>query len=164
MNAVVASIPINISISANNSDTADLGQADNVLKISRGVSFTHGTGANQANAFFSDQRGITSSGETLDLNDVVLLDAFGVGLALTKLKALYIKNDTDAALTIGGAAATQLGLFTAVADSIVIPPGGDFFWSAPDANGLDCSANDSLKITHAGAGTQNYDIVVVGVR
>ena len=164
MNSVVASIPINISLQGNNSDVADLGQAEDVVKISRGISFTHGTGANQANVFFADNRGITSTGETLDLNDTVLLDAFGVGLAMTKLKALYIQNQTDAAMTIGGAAATQLGLFTAVADSIVIPPGGDFFWSAPDASGLDCSSNDSLKITHAGAGTQNYDIIVVGVR
>jgi len=46
----------------------------------------------------------------------------------------------------------------------VIPPGGEFFWSAPDANGLDCSANDSLKIVHDGSGTQDYEIVVAAVR
>ena len=124
MNGVVASIPINISLQGNNSDTADLGQADDVVKISRGISFSHGTGANQANCFFADTRGILSTGETLDLNDTVLLDAFGVGLALTKLKALFIRNSTDSNLLIGGAAATQIGLFSDVSDIAKIPPGG----------------------------------------
>jgi hypothetical protein len=102
----------------------------------------------------------------LALDDSSLSDAFGTAIAMTKLKGLMIRNNSsDANLEIGGAAATVLGLFKDVSDILVLPPGGLFVFTAPDANGVDCSTNADLKIAHDGSGTSSltYDIAVWGV-
>lgn len=125
-----------------------------------------GTGTNQADKLFADQRTITaSSSEDLDLAGV-LTDPLGATLTCVKLKAIYIKaaaaNTND--VLVGGASATQItGLFSNVNDVIVVKPGGVFLWVAPQAGiAVGASSTDLLKVANSSSGTGvTYDIVLI---
>lgn len=158
---------LNLLLNITHTKDLDLNTPRDVINSTRGASLADGTGANQADALWHDNRTLADgANETIDLHDGTLEDAFGDAVTLDKLKAIYIKNNsTEANLFIGGAAATQLGLFADVSDVLKLPPGGDFFMSAPDANGIDVSTNSDLKLEHDGTGTASltYDIIVIGV-
>jgi hypothetical protein len=127
-----------------------------------------GTGANQANQVFSDQRTINaSSSEELDLSGV-LANVLGATIAFTAVKAILIRalaaNVNN--VVVGNAAATQfLGGFGAAANTWSIPPGGFFFVTAPAGGWTVANAStDKLKIANSGAGTAVvYDIIVIGI-
>lgn len=144
----------------------DLSTVTDTISLSRGKTFTNGTGANKANVLFHDQRTLADgANETIDLQDGTLTDTLGTALTMDILRAIYIKNNsTDASLLIGGAVATQLGLFADTSDILTLPPGGEFFMTAPDATGIDTTTNSDLKLEHNGTGTSSltYDIIVVG--
>ena len=145
----------------------DLSTLSDPLSLSRGVELTNGTGANQADTVWHDTRTLADgANETLDLHDGSLTDVFGDAVTIDELKVLYIKNNsTDANLLIGGAAATQLGLYNDVSDILKLRPGGEFLVTAPDAAGIDITTNSDLKIAHDGTGTSSltYDIIAIGV-
>ena len=138
-----------------------------VFSTTRGVALTDGDGANQADRLYYEQRTLADgANETLDLHDGSLKTSFGDAITFDTLKGIYIKNNsTDAALLIGGAAATQLGLFADPGDILRLPPGGEFLFLAPNAAGVSVETNSNLKLTHDGTGSSNllYDIMVVGV-
>ena len=145
----------------------DLTTTEHPIYLERGITLTDGTGANKGDACFDDTRTLADgANETLDFGDGTLTDSLGTAFTLDILRGLYIKNNsTDSGLLIGGAAATQLGLFSAVNDILLLPPGGEFFFTAPNATGLDTTTNNSLKIEHDAAGAAaalTYDIIVVG--
>jgi hypothetical protein len=158
---------LNLLLNIEHTKTMDLNTLRDAMNLTRGVSLANGTGANQADAVFHDTRTLADAAtETLDVHDGTLVNAFGDTLTLNKLKAIYIKNNSaDANLLIGGAAATQLGIFADPTDILKLPPGGDFFMTAPGSAGIDVSTNSDLKIAHDGTGTSSltYDIIVVGV-
>lgn len=158
---------LNILLNITHTKDLDLNTLRDAINLTKGVSLANGTGANQADAIFHDSRTLADgANETIDLHDGSLEDAFGDALTLDKLKAIYIKNNSsDAYLHIGGAAATQLGLFNDVSDILKLPPGGEFLMTAPDANGIDVSTNSDLKLAHDGTGSSSltYDIIAVGV-
>jgi hypothetical protein len=158
---------LNLLLNITHTKDLDLNTLRDAVNISRGVSLANGTGANQADAVWHDNRTLAdAANETIDLRDGTLINAFGDTLTLTKLKALYIKNNSaDANLLIGGAAGTQLGLFNDVTDILKLRPGGELFVTAPGASGIDTSVNGDLKLAHDGTGSSSltYDIVVVGV-
>ena len=136
----------------------DLSNTIDQVNMTRGKNFGNGTGANQADTIWHDNRTLADGAdETLDIFDGSLTKADGVALTMSKLKGIYIRNNsTDANLEIGGAAATQLGLFADVSDILSLPPGGDFLMTAPDANGIDCTTNAHLKIAHDGTGRRSH--------
>ena len=151
-----------------NTKDLDLNDVLDVLTNTLGPSFTDGTGANQAQILFHDTTALAdAANHEIDILDGSLTDAFGDAVTITKLKVLYIKNlSTTANLIIGGAAATQLGLFgDGASDKLHIPPLGEFFYSAPDATGLDTSVNAHLKFEHDGTGASapGYNIIMIGV-
>jgi len=161
---------INILLNIVHTNDLDLGEPTDNIELTRGVSYTDGTGANQADVIWHDTRPLADgASEEIALDGVggnAVTDAFGTTLTLDILKGLYIKNNsTDANLLIGGAAGTQLGLFADGGDKLTLPPGGEFFISAPNATGIDTTTNCDLKIAHDGTGSSalTYDIVVVGV-
>jgi len=163
---------VNIMLSLVHTKSLDLNTPTDTINETRGKSFTNGTGANQADTIWHDTRPLAdAANDTLDLHTGTddagnITDAFGDAVTLDILKALYIKNkSTDANLLIGGAAATQLGLFADPADVLKLPPGGEFLYIAPDATGLDVTTNESLKLAHDGTGSSilNYDIIAIGV-
>lgn len=145
---------------------ADLSTPDDTKRLIRGKRFANGTGANQANFMFSDQRTLTDgANETLQISDSSLTNVLGVSVDFAKLKMMYVRNNgTEASLLIGGAASTQLGIFSDGTDILVLPPGGEFYWSAPAAAGLDVTTNEDIKFAHDGTGTASltYDLILVG--
>lgn len=163
--ALTANLALNMLLTY--TKATDLGTVPYTLNLGRGKTLTNGTGANKADVLFDDQRTLADgANETLDFHDGTLTDSLGVALTMDILRALYIKNGSaDAGLIIGAAAGTQLGLFGTIAtDTLIIKPGGEFLWIAPDATGLDVTTNSDLKLTHDGTGTSTltYDIIVVG--
>jgi hypothetical protein len=164
MASLAAKFGININI--NYTGTPDIGSTGHVVHETLGMTLTDGTGANKGDVCFDDYRTLADgANETLDLHDGSLTDPLGTALTMDIMRGLYIKNtSTDASLLIGGAAATQLGLFADVSDILTLPPGGEFVFTAPDATGVDVTTNADLKLEHNGTGTSSmiYHIVVVG--
>jgi len=167
MNIGRANFGLNINISANNKDIvgdSPLGYATDNVSLSRPVNFTDGNGENQVDTCYHDIVALSTSTE-LNMTDSSLTDVFGTAINLSKLKALYVKNNTDSDLHIGGAAANQVGIVADKAsDIIVVQPGGTFLWTAPDADGLDVSTDGTLKLDHQGTGSQEVEIIFAGVQ
>ena len=159
---------VNVLLNLTHTKALDLDTLQDIIAETRGAAFTSGTGANQADIIFHDRRTLAdNANETLNLYDSgSLLDAFGDAVAITRIKALYIKNNsTDANLLVGAAGATPVDLFGAAANDILkIPPGGEFVLIVPSATGIVISTNKNLKIAHDGTGVSNltYDIIVLG--
>jgi hypothetical protein len=129
----------------------------------------NGTGANQANALFTDTRTLSASAtENLDLAGS-LVDAFGATIAFDKIKALIVKADAANVndVLVGGAASAQASAFFGdVTDVVKVKPGGTVAFIAPDANGYDVTATtaDLLKIANsAGSTSVSYTIIIIGV-
>jgi hypothetical protein len=161
------SVNLKASVRGTQDSALDLGTAIFPIDISAAFALTDGTGADQANKYWSDTRPLVgaSTSEDLDLAGG-LTDAFGNVITLTKLKALYFKNTaTSNSFTIGRPAANGVALFGAASDFITIPPGGVFLWVAPDSGAVAVTAGtaDLLTITHLGSGTHSYSIAIVGV-
>ncbi|MEN6424018.1 MAG: hypothetical protein ABFE13_01545 [Phycisphaerales bacterium] len=137
------------------------------LSINRALELTDGTGANQANVLFHDERTLADGAdETLDLYGGSLLDALKNVLTMEKLKVLFLRNTSvEASLLIGGAATMPLDLFADAADVFKQRPGGVFLTTAPDANGIALTTNKNLKLAHDGTGTSAlvYEIIAIGV-
>jgi len=143
----------------------DLSNPRDAQNLVRGPSFTSGSGANQADSIWPDVRTLADAGnETLDLT--AQTDPLGTAITMTKLKALYIKNKSaDAGLIVGGAAATPVAILVGATDTLKIPPGGEFLWTAPNADGLTITTNKNLKVAHDGTGNSSldYEIIAIGV-
>lgn len=161
--SLTAKIPVNVDIYQ--TKTYNFGSF--AIKSKLGQNFTDGSGADQMDTIWADNRTLANgANETLDLHDGSLKDAFGDSFTLNKLKILYIKNNSeDANLLVGGAASNQLDLFSDTSDIKKIRPGGFMLEIAPDDNGIDTSTDAKLKIAHDGAGTSSlvYDIIAAGV-
>lgn len=155
-----------ININALLTVARDLGNGSYPIDVPRGCTLTDGTGDNQCDGMFDDQRSLADGlDETLDLGDGSLEDGLGQVVTLAALKILYIKNNSsDASLLVGGAAANAIGLFSDPSDVAVILPGGERYISAP-LSGVDISSDAHLKLAHNGDGTSAlvYDIIAVGV-
>lgn len=144
----------------------DLASGSVPLSLKRQFNWPSGTGANQADRIFHDQRTLAASGtEDLDLAGS-LTDAFGATITFARVRGLIVYaaaantnnvvvgGDTNA-LLIGGAAA----------HTITVRPGGLFTLFAPDATGYAVTAGtgDILQVANSGSGTPiTYDVVVIG--
>ena len=158
---------MDLTVQATDDNTVELSRLVDYLNLSRGKIFSEGEGADQLDMVFHDERTLAdAANETLDFNDGSLTNKVGISITMDKLKAIFIRNtSTDASLKIGAAASNQLGLFADTSDILVLPPGGDFLFIAPDASGVDISSNAKLKFEHNGVGSSNlvYELVVFGV-
>lgn len=160
---------IKAAVSAQYANALEFGGVEQTLKYSAAHAFTDGTGANQAQKLFTDQRTLAASAnEALDLSGV-LADVFGATLTLTKIKAILIKaadgNTND--VIVGGAASNAwVGPFGSSTHTVAVKPGGTVMFVAPDATGYAVTAGtgDQLKVANSAAGSAvTYDIVLVGV-
>ena len=159
---------ITASVSAEYGNTLDVGSVNYPINIAPGIVLTNGTGANQANACFTDTRTLTaSSSENLDLAGS-LVDAFGSTLTFTKIKSVMITaaatNTND--VLVGGHATAAVTFFGDVTDVVKVKPGGCLLLTAPDANGFAVTAitADMLKVANSAGGTSvTYTIVLIGV-
>ena len=165
--ALTTSVVIKISALLTNT-SLDLSVPTDNLLLDKSIDLANGTGANQADMIWHDSFSLVDdASNTHNLYDSgTLKTPLGVALTINKLKFLFIENtSTDANLVIGAAAANPIALFTvSAADSLELPPGGKFIWSAPNADGLDITTNKNLKLLHGGQGTSAlvYNIVAIG--
>ncbi|MES0444980.1 MAG: hypothetical protein ABUJ92_00405 [Desulfobacterales bacterium] len=160
---------VQISLSSVLQSALDLTTSKDTLSYKKTNTFTNGTGANQVNNQFHDQRTLAvSTAEELDLAGS-LLDAFGNTITFTKIKGIIVyaaaANTND--VRIGGSAANGFNSWVgAVGDYVKVKPGGLFLLTAPDATGLAVTAGtgDLLTLENDSSGTAvTYDIVLLGV-
>lgn len=131
--------------------------------------FAQGTGANQADDIWSDERTLAASAnEVLELNGGSLVDAFGFAIAFTAIKALVIManaNNTND-VVVGAAGSNPLASIMGTTGTVNVKPGGCVAFIAPNATGyvVTPSTAMNLKIANSSSGTGvTYTIIVVGV-
>lgn len=162
LNATIQAI-LNL-VGASNGDLAVNGST---IALKAEAAFTTGAGANQVNEVFSDTRTLAdSASENLDLAGS-LTNAFGVTVALARVKFIFIRNKSSTqVLSVGGAASNQfINWVGDPTDVVKIRPGGFLLLVAPDATGYAVTAGtgDLLKIANGNAGqSTDYDIVIGG--
>lgn len=157
-----------LSLSATATSALDLVAVSAPLSVVKNVPLTNGTGANQADKVFSDQRTLSaSSSESLDLAGS-LTDAFGATITFARIKLIMISASSANAnnVLVGGAASNQFINWVGDAtDVVVIRPGGVFLLAAADATAYAVTAatGDLLKVANSGSGTSvTYDVVLIG--
>ena len=154
-------------IRAEYSKALDFGSAYRPLPFPATIDMESGTGNNQADLIFSDQRTLAASAnESLDLAGV-LVDAFGTALTFVKVKAIYIRAaSTNGGNIVVGNAATNafVGPFGAATHTLAIPAGGYLELVAPVGGWtVTAATGDLLRIANSDAGAAaTYDIVIVG--
>jgi hypothetical protein len=126
---------------------------------------TSGTGDNQADLLWHDERTLSgSANESLDLSGS-LVNAFGVAQSFVKVKAIAVAAElTNTTRIILSRPANGANLFEASGDAVSIYPGGIFFWASPGVSGVSVtnSSADLININNVGAGSATYEIVVIG--
>lgn len=158
---------IDVNVAAALASALDLANAESTLKQKYGFGLASGTGANQADKVFHDQRTLAASAsEELDLAGG-LTDALGAALTFVKVKALIVKaaagNTND--VVVGGAAANGFATpFADASDKVNVKPGGILALVAPGAGyTVTAGTGDLLKIANSAGGSGvTYDIIVIG--
>lgn len=146
--------------------TADHATPQAAVELSQSIELETGTGSNQADKIFSDQRTLSASAsEDLDLAGV-LADLLGSTITFVKVKAIFIKaaaGNTNN-VVVGNGSNPFLGGFGSAAHTWAIPPGGMFMVAAPVSGwSVTAGSADILKVANSGAGSSvTYDIVVIG--
>jgi len=165
MNNVNVNVLLNLALSGDNSDlaTADLGTAKDSVSLSRGETYAHGSGSGQCDVIYHDILPVTTA-DKIDFNGVVLKDAYGVGLAMTKIKTLFIKNLTGGSLEISNDGANIFPMFKASTDTLILPNNSQLFTTWPGAGLTIGAATGKLEFVHAVGGAQNIEIIAAGVR
>lgn len=163
---------LSLSLQAILTKAASLGGNTNTATASMNLvtSFADGTGAGQANKVYGATRTLAATtSEDLDLNGV-LVDEFGTVITFTRVVAIFIQLKTaGSTLLVGGAAANQFINWVGDAtDKVRIRTGaaakGWFGLWCDDATGYVVTAGtgDKLKIDNPGAGSVDYDIIIIG--
>ena len=141
---------------------------DKIAGVIESWTIANGTGANQADIMWHDQRTLAAStSEDLDLSGV-LTDSFGVSVALARVKAIIVSaaSANGGLIQVGGASSNQFINWVANASDIIqIRAGGFMLLVAPDATAYAVTATtgDLLKIANTdGAAAGTYDIYIIG--
>lgn len=159
---------ISLNVNALLSGSPDLGTARHSLNETFSNTFTNGTAINQANQMFSDSRTVSAStDDELDLAGV-LVNALGTTITFTSVKAIIIKAAAanGANLSVGGDSVAPVdNIFADTSDKILVPPGGMFMITNPQATGFAVTGTtaDILEISNLdGAASASYDIIIIG--
>ena len=163
MDNVSINFDLSLVAQGDNSSVQELGSAIDKISEARGVQFADGSDVDQCDVFFHDILSITTL-DLVDLNGVALKDAFLVGLAITKLKVLYIKNLTGGELEISNNAAEIFPIFEAATDVLKLPNNGELFMTFPGAGLTIGATTGSLEFVHAEGGAQDVELICAGVR
>jgi hypothetical protein len=128
------------------------------------TTFANGTGANQGNMLWHDQRAVDTNGEDLDLAGG-LTSAFGTTITFAVIKGIAVyAAAANSGNIIVSRPANGLVLFTASGDGLApLKPGGLFLFTDPSAAGTTVTAGtgDLLNIDSS-SGTSTYDIWIWG--
>jgi hypothetical protein len=157
-----------VSAIAELTNAFDLAPGRVPLEFTKALDLASGTGLNQADRIFHDQRTLAASAsEDLDLAGG-LTDAFGATLTFARVKGLIIvaaaANTNN--VVIGNATANAfVGPFGAATHTLAVRPGGVLALFAPDATAYAVTAGtgDLLKVLNSAGGTSvTYDLIIVG--
>lgn len=129
---------------------------------------TDGAGANQANRCYKNFGTIAAGANLdLDLNGGGLLDVHGDALALTDIRAIYIRNASVSGptLRLGGSATNRVNLFNASTDFLDLKPGAASILVYPAASDVPVTAGsaDVLRLTNLGGETVSFELILLGV-
>lgn len=162
-------MPLDIGVKLDGQLTAsnDLGVPAFTLTPRSVTNLQQGTAASMADILYADTKTIAASGSySLDLNGTADQNVFGVNLALAKVKFIYIKASAanTNSVVVGNGTNPFVGPFSAGTITITIPPGGEFFVSAPVGGwSLTGGASDILKLANSSSGTGvDCDIIIGG--
>lgn len=157
---------IKLDILATLYNALDLGQAEFPSALNQLYTWGSGTGANQADQLFSDERTLgTGANEDLDLAGS-LSDAFGNTLTFARIKAVIVlaasANTTN--ITVSRPASNGVVLFDAASDAITLAPGALFAWVDPTATGKAVTAGtgDLLNIANSAGASGTYTVIIIG--
>lgn len=138
---------------------------DEIVRVYTNL-FGNGTGANQINHIFHDQRSTDGTGEDLDLAGGLTSPISGAAITFAAVKfiLIYAATANSGNVVISRPAANGLVLFAAANDALAgLKPGGLFLFTDPSAAGLTVTGGtgDLLHVA-ASAGTVTYDVVIGG--
>lgn len=158
--AFTGRISISSSFTYQDSSTSTQSTSGTSL-VEQSEDYTVGTGSSQAEFAYSKAES-SAVAVTYDLNDGSLVDQVGRTMALTKIKALVIRNTTSSTsiLTVGDGASNPLSPFGVVGDVVKIGPGGCLALTWPVDGFTVDATHKTLKITPSAAAT--WEIQIVG--
>jgi hypothetical protein len=156
-----------LELAADYTNPLDLATGLVPLAFTRSINLATGTGANQADKIWHDERSLNASAtEDLDLSGA-LTDAFGVTVTMARVKGLVIAasplNTNN--VVVGAAASNAWAALLNATGTLTIRPGGVSAHFATDATAhvVTAGTGDLLKVANSGAGSSViYDIVVIG--
>lgn len=158
---------ITIDLTASQVGTNDFGGPEFKPRLRKVIDLASGTGANQADLLWADERTLApSSSEDLDLAGA-LTDAFGATITMAEVVAIIIFADAgNTNDVVVGDATSPIPLFGGTNPTISVKPGGFFAIGAPNAAGqltVGAGSTDDLKIANSGSGSSvKYQIAVIG--
>ncbi len=145
------------------SNDTDLQTVPTAIDQAAIVSVTPGTGTNQGDELWTDERTLSATSENLNIQSGALTNALGQTVTLTKLKGLRIRNlstTSGANLTITGDGLTSV---IGASGSVTIGPGGYLDWSSPiDGATITVTSADVITV-NSGAASITYRIELWGV-
>ena len=142
---------IMLSILVHETSAGDLSKTLRATPATYSASLSDGTAAYQAQVVWSDSRTLAGSSETLNLATLAdTRDGAAVSVAITAVKAVYIRNShASASLTFAGSPLPAGGLTVAAT--------GAYTQVDPTAAGMTAGT-----ITVTGSAGATYDIVLIG--
>ena len=159
---------LTVKLAATLTSVLDLGTVKDPLEYEKSLSLTDGTGANEGDQLWHDQRTIAASGtDSLDLAGS-LSNAFGTTVALARGKTILVyaaTGNTNNVLVGGAGSNTFINWVSNATDVVVVRPGGLFLVHTPDATAYAVTAGsaDILQVANSSSGsTVTYDVIIIG--
>ena len=152
-------------VAVNQTGTAGLGTTSNVINASVTTAFSSGTGSGAVDTCLALAGTIAAT--TLDVSiNGTQTDAFGVTLAMARVKLSYVRNkatNDSYTLTVGAAASTIFSSWISTNTEYVnVPASGILLLTAPLATGFTAGSSNKLLRLASGANSVAYELVILG--
>lgn len=137
------------------------------VKATDPIVLRNGTGDDQADLIFQDQRTLAAStAEDLDLAGS-LTDPFGAALTFVEVVAIIVRaaeGNTNDVVIGGDASAAFVGPFADASDKVHVKPGGVAMFVAPNTGwAVTATSADLLQVANGSSGSAvTYDITIIG--
>lgn len=163
---------VRVRVAASQTGSNDFGGPAFSPEMETAINLANGTGPNQADLLFVDERTVAAStNDDIDLNGV-LSQAIGGSFTAAEIVAIVIINAPKSgtanlsSLTIGGGTNPFLGFLSGTTPAIgPIGPGGHLSIGSPGATGLGtvtAATADILRIANGAGGPATYQIALIG--